>query len=53
MHIGSRANITAVRADLLLNARTDDDSVRKHVLPATERIDRAEREAALPLLGNG
>jgi hippurate hydrolase len=43
---GTKSNVIADRAVLLVNVRTYDDAVRSHVLAAIERIVRAECEAA-------
>ncbi|MFM6848859.1 MAG: amidohydrolase [Terrabacter sp.] len=43
---GTKSNVIADRAVLLVNVRTYDDGVRTHVLEAIERIVRAECEAA-------
>ncbi|MGO4596301.1 amidohydrolase [Terrabacter sp. 2RAF25] len=43
---GTKSNIIADRAVLLVNVRTYDDGVRTHVLSAIERIVRAECEAS-------
>jgi hippurate hydrolase len=43
---GTKSNIIPDRAVLLLNVRTYDEAVRRHVLEAIERIVRAECEGA-------
>lgn len=43
---GTKSNVIADRAVLLVNVRTYDDDVRRQVLAAIERIVRAECEAA-------
>ncbi|NUO33572.1 MAG: amidohydrolase, partial [Dermatophilaceae bacterium] len=43
---GTKSNVIADRAVLLVNVRTYDDAVRSHVLAAIERIVRAECDAA-------
>jgi hippurate hydrolase len=43
---GTKSNVIADRAVLLVNVRTYDDDVRSHVLAAIERIVRAECDAA-------
>ncbi len=43
---GTKSNVIADRAVLLVNVRTYDDAVRTHVLEAIERIVRAECGAA-------
>jgi hippurate hydrolase len=43
---GTKSNIIADRAVLLLNVRTYDDDIRRHVLDAIERIVQAECDAA-------
>ncbi|GAB3878702.1 amidohydrolase [Terrabacter terrigena] len=43
---GTKSNVIADRAVLLVNVRTYDDAVRSQVLAAIERIVRAECEAA-------
>jgi hippurate hydrolase len=43
---GTKSNVIPDRAVLLLNVRTYDEAVRRHVLEAIERIVRAECEGA-------
>lgn len=46
LNAGSKSNIIADRAELLLNLRTYDEDIRKNVMAAIERIVRGECEAA-------
>ncbi|MFC6147382.1 amidohydrolase [Corynebacterium nasicanis] len=46
LHVGTRSNVIADRAELLLNTRAYDRDVEKHVHAAIERIVRAECLAA-------
>ncbi|GAA4476477.1 M20 family metallopeptidase [Enteractinococcus fodinae] len=46
LNAGSKSNIIADRAELLLNLRTYDTQVREDIMAAIERIVRAECQAA-------
>jgi hippurate hydrolase len=46
LHAGTRGNIIADRAELLLSVRTFEPSVREAVLAAVERVVRAEAAAS-------
>lgn len=46
LNAGSKSNIIADRAELLLNLRTYDTKVREDIMAAIERIVRAECQAA-------
>ncbi len=46
LHAGSKSNVIADHADLLVNVRTFDEEVRGHVLTSIERIITAECEAS-------
>ena len=46
LNAGTKSNIIADRAELLLNLRTYDTAIRKNIMIAIERIVRAECQAA-------
>lgn len=46
LNAGTKSNIIADRAELLLNLRTYDVELRKHIMASIERIVRAECQAA-------
>ena len=46
LNAGTKANIIPDRAELLLNVRSYDESVRSHLLDAIGRVVRAESDAS-------